>query len=135
MWPRKCFQMIDFIAVIVSVKFSSKSELSSRFFGRLKFSVRFEYLSLWRQLLLKSATAPSESTPTTSVRERFAGKTSGICRPNGLMASSARSGRCHHHASRTRARALSSKAYGLAFGRWLVGVASSNTPVAVGPAN
>ena len=30
--------MKDFIAAIRSVKFSSKSELSSRFFGRLKFS-------------------------------------------------------------------------------------------------
>ena len=29
--------MIGFIAAIDSVKFSSKSELSSRFFGRLKF--------------------------------------------------------------------------------------------------
>ena len=38
--------MIDLIAAIDSVKFSSKSELSSRFFGRLKFSVRFEYLGL-----------------------------------------------------------------------------------------
>ena len=38
--------MIDLIAAIDSVKFSSKSELSSRFFGRLKFSARFEYLSL-----------------------------------------------------------------------------------------
>ena len=34
--------MIVFIAAIVSVEFSSKSELSSRFFGRLKFSARFE---------------------------------------------------------------------------------------------
>ena len=43
---RKRLQMIVFIAAIVSVKISSKSELSSRFFGRLKFSARFEYLSL-----------------------------------------------------------------------------------------
>ena len=34
----KIFEMIVFIAAIDSVKFSSKSELSSRFFGRLKFS-------------------------------------------------------------------------------------------------
>ena len=38
--------MIVFIAAIDSVKFSSKSELSSRFFGRLKIFARFEYLSL-----------------------------------------------------------------------------------------
>ena len=38
--------MIDLIAAIDSVKFSFKSELSSRFFGRLKFSMRFEYLGL-----------------------------------------------------------------------------------------
>ena len=42
----KILEMIDLIAAIDSVKFSSKSELSSRFFGRLKFSARFEYLSL-----------------------------------------------------------------------------------------
>ena len=42
--------MIDLIAAIDSVKFSSKSELSSRFFGRLKFSVRFEYLGLIKVL-------------------------------------------------------------------------------------
>ena len=29
---------LDLVAVVDSVKFSSKSELSSRFFGRLKFS-------------------------------------------------------------------------------------------------
>ena len=44
---RKCFQMIVFIAANVSVKFSSKSELSSRFFGCLKFPARFEFLSLF----------------------------------------------------------------------------------------
>ena len=43
---RKRLQMIVFIAAIVSDKFSSKSELSSRFFGRLKFFALFEYLSL-----------------------------------------------------------------------------------------
>ena len=37
--PRKVLEMIAFIAAIDSVKFSSKSEPSSRFFGRLKFSV------------------------------------------------------------------------------------------------
>ena len=38
-----CFlKMIVFIAAIEPVKFSSKSELSSRFFDRLKFSVPFE---------------------------------------------------------------------------------------------
>ena len=35
--PKHFFEMIVFIAAIDSVKFSSKSELSSRFFGRLKF--------------------------------------------------------------------------------------------------
>ena len=45
-WHRKRFQILVFIAAIDSVKFSSKSELSSRFFGRLKFSVLFEYLGL-----------------------------------------------------------------------------------------
>ena len=44
--PPKVFQMIDFIAAIVSIKFSSKSELSSRFFGRFKNSVLFEYLGV-----------------------------------------------------------------------------------------
>ena len=44
---RKRFQMIVFIAAIVSDKFSSRSELSSRFFGRLKFFVLFEYLGLF----------------------------------------------------------------------------------------
>ena len=37
-WRGKLFQMKVFGAAIDSVKFSSKSELSSRFFGRLKFS-------------------------------------------------------------------------------------------------
>ena len=36
-WRGKHLEIIDFIAAIRSVKFSSKSELSSRFFGRLKF--------------------------------------------------------------------------------------------------
>ena len=45
-WRWKLFQMQVWVAAIDSVKFSSKSELSSRFFGRLKFSVRFEYLGL-----------------------------------------------------------------------------------------
>ena len=36
MWRRKLSEMIDFITAIDSVKFSSKSELSSQFFGRLK---------------------------------------------------------------------------------------------------
>ena len=35
-----------FCVAIDSVKFSSKSELSARFFGCLKFSVLFEYLGL-----------------------------------------------------------------------------------------
>ena len=42
----KLFQMKVLGAAIDSDKFSSKSELSSRFFGRLKFSVRFEYLGV-----------------------------------------------------------------------------------------
>ena len=37
----KLFQMKAFCAAIDFVKFSSKSELSSRFFGRLKFSAVF----------------------------------------------------------------------------------------------
>ena len=41
-WRGKLFQLKVFGAAIDSVKFSSKSELSSRFFGRLKFSVLFE---------------------------------------------------------------------------------------------
>ena len=41
-WRGKLFQMKVFGAAIDSVKFSSKSELSSRFFGRLKFSALFE---------------------------------------------------------------------------------------------
>ena len=45
-WCGKLFQMKVFCAAIDSVKFSSKSELSSRFSGRLKFSALFEYLSL-----------------------------------------------------------------------------------------
>ena len=36
--PKKFLEMIVFIAAIDSVKFSSKSDLSSRFFGRLNFS-------------------------------------------------------------------------------------------------
>ena len=36
--PKKFLEMIVFIAAIDFVKFSSKSELSSRFFGRLNFS-------------------------------------------------------------------------------------------------
>jgi hypothetical protein len=43
-WARaapKILEMIDLIAAIDSVKFSSKSELSSRSFGRLKFCVGF----------------------------------------------------------------------------------------------
>ena len=39
---RKLFQMKVLGAAIDSDKFSSKSELSSRFFGRLKFSALFE---------------------------------------------------------------------------------------------
>ena len=39
--PKKILEMIVFIAAIDSIKFSSKSELSSRFFGRLKFSKVF----------------------------------------------------------------------------------------------
>ena len=42
----KLFQMKVLGAAIDSDKFSSKSELSSRFFGRLKFFVLFEYLGL-----------------------------------------------------------------------------------------
>ena len=45
-WCRKLFQMKVFLAAIDSVKFSSQSEISSRFFGLLKFSARFEYLFL-----------------------------------------------------------------------------------------
>ena len=41
-WRGKLFQMKVFGAAIDSDKFSSKSELSSRFFGRLKFSALFE---------------------------------------------------------------------------------------------
>ena len=41
-WRGKLFQMKVFGAAIDSVKFSSKSELSSRFFGRLKISALFE---------------------------------------------------------------------------------------------
>ena len=36
--PQKILEMIVFIAAIDFVKFSSKSELSSQFFGRLNFS-------------------------------------------------------------------------------------------------
>ena len=35
-------EMIDYVTAIDPVQFSSKSELSSRFFGRLKFSALFE---------------------------------------------------------------------------------------------
>ena len=41
-WRGKLFQMKVLGAAIDSDKFSSKSELSSRFFGRLKFSALFE---------------------------------------------------------------------------------------------
>ena len=55
-WHGKRFQMKLVCAAIDSVKFSSKSELSSQFFGRLKLSMAFEYLSLkiaelWTTLL------------------------------------------------------------------------------------
>ena len=39
---RKIFLHVDLIAAMISIKFSSRSELSSRFSGRLKFSVVFE---------------------------------------------------------------------------------------------
>ena len=41
-WRGKLFQMKVFGAAIDSDKFSSQSEVSSRFFGRLKFSALFE---------------------------------------------------------------------------------------------
>ena len=51
-WRKKLFRDVDLIAAIRSVFFSSKSELSSRFFGQKKCFVLFEYLSLhkcpWR---------------------------------------------------------------------------------------
>ena len=40
-WRRKLFQMKVWVAAINSIKFSSKSELTSRFFSRLKFSIFF----------------------------------------------------------------------------------------------
>ena len=52
-WRGKVFEMKVFGAAIDSVKFSSKSELSSRFFGLLKFSVRFEYLGLQNARILE----------------------------------------------------------------------------------
>ena len=61
-WRGKLFQMKVWVAAIDSVKFSPKSELSLRFFGRLKFFVLFEYLGLknifgfWKQTLHKSST-------------------------------------------------------------------------------
>ena len=48
-WCKKFFENVFFEPVWrrkLFDKFSSKSELSSRFFGRLKFSTQFEYLSL-----------------------------------------------------------------------------------------
>ena len=41
-WRRKLFQMKVRVAAINSIKFSSKSELTSRFFSRLKFRFVFE---------------------------------------------------------------------------------------------
>ena len=41
-WRRKLFQMKVWVAAINSIKFSSKSELTSRFFSRLKFRFFFE---------------------------------------------------------------------------------------------
>ena len=46
-WRGICFPDVDPIAAMNSVLFSSKSELSSRAFGRLKFSALLEYLSLF----------------------------------------------------------------------------------------
>ena len=42
----KLLEMKIGVAAIELVRFSSKSELSSRFFGRLKFSALFEYIAL-----------------------------------------------------------------------------------------
>ena len=47
-WRGKLSEMLEFIAAIDSVKFSSKSELSSRFFGRLKFFGRDFSQVFWR---------------------------------------------------------------------------------------
>ena len=49
-WRGKLLEMIDFTAAVNSIKFSSKSELSSRFFGRLKFFALFEYLRVPKNL-------------------------------------------------------------------------------------
>ena len=45
--PKKFSEMIVFMAAIDSVKKSSKSELSSRFFGRLKFSAVFRIFAIF----------------------------------------------------------------------------------------
>ena len=45
-WRGKLFEIKVFCAAMDFVKFSYNSELSSRFFSRLKFSVLFDYLGL-----------------------------------------------------------------------------------------
>ena len=71
-WRGKLFQMKVFGAAIDSVKFSSKSELSSRFFGRLKFFALFEYLGLlnfgqkYLDMALRSRTASAAYDAVTA---------------------------------------------------------------------
>ena len=45
--PKNFLEMIVFIAAIDSIKFSSKTELSSRFFGRWKFSGVLKFSASW----------------------------------------------------------------------------------------
>ncbi|MEC7202026.1 MAG: hypothetical protein VXW84_15395, partial [Verrucomicrobiota bacterium] len=55
-WRQKLFQMKVLAAAIDSIKFSSKSELSSRFFGRVKF--RPTYLQLCSTLTRRNIARP-----------------------------------------------------------------------------
>ena len=66
-WRGKLLQMKDFGAAIDSVKFSSKSELSSRIFGRLKFPMGFEYLSL-------KIYPCNQTTPSSKQKRRLSAK-------------------------------------------------------------
>ena len=61
--PTNVFQMIEIIAAIGSVKFSSKSELSLRFFGRLKFSGSIFLETLNGRLPLKHSSDRPQTLP------------------------------------------------------------------------
>ena len=109
--PKKFLEMIVFIAAIDFVKFSSKSELSSRFFGRLKFSVRFEYLSLLK-VMFKSGAAPIGLSTGCRRRRRQFGRHNRdrVCRRCDLGSWCSRVGRRRPRPSRRRGPSCKNRA-------------------------